>query len=151
MSIKAEELRIGNWIDATNASKIFTNHGDNKFTEYSRATYVRVSDISDSRVLAGGFHCKDSGEPIPLTPEILEKAGFKYAADDDVLEECKLSAFEEVWWISGMYFIEKGWQGYTFYKSTDEDTYMQLVVIEHLHQLQNLYYALTNTELNIEL
>ena len=44
--IKPEELRIGNWVDVTNASKIFTNHGDGKFTEYSRATYVRVSDIS---------------------------------------------------------------------------------------------------------
>jgi hypothetical protein len=150
--IKANELRIGNkvFLDEDGVRTIATIQSIGKDAEGYSGYYVSFSN--GSCTIEDHF---DDGEllvqAIPLTPEILEKAGFKYAADDDVWEECKLSAFEEVWWISGMYFIEKGWQGYTFYKSTDEDTYMQLVVIEHLHQLQNLYYALTNTELNIEL
>ena len=139
--IKPEELRIGNWVDVTNASKIFTNHGDGKFTEYSRATYVRVSDISSNRILAGGFHCKEDGEPIPLTPEILEKAGFNEMKDNgkgigvfvnDIYD------FEETLLGSGIYTL-----------SIDED--FTKTKIKYLHQLQNLYYALTNTELIINL
>jgi hypothetical protein len=73
--------------------------------------------------------------PIPLTPEILVKCGFEN--------------FEDGWY---------GKDKYGLYFKFTWNIYDKLVRwkgsninCEHLHQLQNLYFALTGTELEVNL
>jgi len=83
--------------------------------------------IADGGILAINqkrFECY----PISLTPEILEKCGFvsnpyqdRYEFGDIHVEYC---GFRDICWVNGKPHIE------------------------YLHQLQNLYFALTNEELN---
>lgn len=74
--------------------------------------------------------------PIPLTPEILEKAGFKAKG-------------------SGFWNLEKDFCSLEVYindKSITTFSYnWEVAECQNLHQLQNLYFALTGEELNIEL
>lgn len=80
---------------------------------------------------------KNTPSPIPLTPEILEKIGFhKY----------------RYWWTRPN-------NTFNFEEWTNDELGLYLHVNEHkvgqhikyLHQLQNLYFALTGTELQINL
>jgi len=119
--MKANELRIGNWVRC----KIYNGNNDViipfAFQEYS---YIHLF------------------EPIPLTPEILEKAGFdvqtrtSYASGGkcfyNVYTKIPLiyNEIQDVWWILN--------------NTMDNPP-------KHLHQLQNLYLALTGTELEINL
>ncbi len=75
-------------------------------------------------------------KPIELTPEILEKAGFDVTETDALLLPLYLS------------------KDFGFYRVhlTDQDNGLNLnIELAYVHQLQNLYHALTSTELKIEL
>lgn len=75
-------------------------------------------------------------EPIPLTPEILQKAGFEKDGNGFCLSD-KMSLSLAVTKNGG-------------YLACWRDRSLNFV-INHLHQLQNLYFALTGEELSIEL
>ena len=104
--IKANELRIGNKLQDSNGHYYEVDHGL----------------ISQICVVSG-----DDFYGIPLTPEILEKAGFVK------------SDGEFGWWLS-----KKVISGFYY-----DNTF--ITRIKSLHQLQNLYFALTGEELPIEL
>jgi len=122
--IQTNELRIGNWIN-----------------EFEIATQA------DSRFIDRLYNIELRGKiaidvtPIPLTPEILEKAGFNEVDGNE--------------WYR---FYDKGFLRVFIHKSVDScfvsvdglkiDYYINNF---YLHQLQNLYFALTGEELNIEL
>ena len=80
----------------------------------------------------------DSFSPIPLTPEILEKAGFKHLTDGvyELATETLSICYDE----HGIDIAFK-----------DDMIATDLDHIKSLHQLQNLYFALTGEELPIEL
>ena len=67
-------------------------------------------------------------DPIPLTGEILERCGY-------------LSTLNHYWDEKMNFFLHD--DGLRFVKSGET-----IVTIKHLHQLQNLVFALTNEELN---
>ena len=80
-------------------------------------------------------------EPIPLTPEILEKAGFEEFPDS-----------------SGLYGYEAFTKGNCYVEISPTrgigvsiGSMETAQSIKYLHQLQNLYFALTGEELNIKL
>lgn len=80
-------------------------------------------------------------EPINLTPEILEKAGFLMLSKNE--------------FVFNRYSVRKEkrldnpvWEVYLL---GNDATFHWFRNIKHLHQLQNLYFALTGTELNIQL
>jgi len=106
--IKANELRIGNWVM--------------EGIEFHKIDY-RESDF---------FHV-EIFEPIPLTPEILEKAGFVNSESIELFFE--LTGFK----------ISDGKILHTHFK---RDRGVQIL---NLHQLQNLYFALTGEEIEINL
>jgi hypothetical protein len=74
--------------------------------------------------------------PIPLTPEILEKAGFKFDGDFNSysISSVILSKNYCLCSIGDEYLCELNRIGKP---------------IKHIHQLQNLYFALTGEELQI--
>lgn len=76
--------------------------------------------------------------PIPLTPEILIAAGFAY----------NHARINEWWETKELTVYNKD------YKRKNDKKFEELsynIEIKYLHQLQNLYYSLTQTELNITL
>ena len=144
--IDARELRIGN--------KVINNHTNTIYTVKS----INVTDIGYSGFLNGhiwplesvdeqpldaygiGFGVLD---PIPLTPEILEKwCGFNDG-------EIRIS--------DNTYLILDEDEGYNVFikqfnaigSTPDIETVLMPKCIKYLHQLQNLIYALTGEELKV--
>lgn len=125
--IDARELRIGNWVD------------------------YQMEDGSYKPFRVVSLHvCKPEEkylEPIKLTPEILEKAGFKeeHTDEKDLFYTLKLTddVYNPLGIISTLIFDEDC-PVCLFPNKAKQDC-------KHLHQLQNLYFALTNSELEINL
>lgn len=119
--MKATELRIGNWV---------------KLQGVNRPIRVSIIDTTETSEMT-------KAEPIPLTEEILLKCGFKY-------REAMAGGQDEwagygFWSINGVHLLGHKNGEVLFYDRRNETEY------KFLHQLQNLYYALKNEELQIEL
>lgn len=122
--IKANELRVGNWV-------IDPVDGRMKTTNIYQIGKHQIDDTNTNYL------------PIPLTPEILEKAGFvKYQyGGNNQFEGYKVR-----------------WSKDSIYGFLTSDNIFALLGFErrhqnikYLHQLQNLYFALTGEELEINL
>lgn len=119
--IQASELRIGNWYNEYGIPK--------KVTAGFIQSLFRIQSFNKLAI---------DVSPIPLTPEILEKAGFilrgfyYHFPNHDIfkLEQYKLK---------NSYWLRHNTQS------------IDSVRINYLHQLQNLYFALTSEELQIDL
>lgn len=134
--INANELRLGNWLKNNNAiSEIFN--------PYHQVIGKDISDLCENPL----HEAWQQIEPIPLTPEILEKAGF--TKEDDgisvyyrlVINRTECISIEDDWSFGLNAADELSTQGYA---SNPE-------LLKYVHQLQNLYFALTGTELEINL
>lgn len=119
--IKANELRIGNWIWE------------------GFETPVQVTEIDNVIVhWATGFMTLVGAKPIPLTPEVLEKC-------DGVRIKPGIE-----WWIEyepDVFLSFDRNMILTHAYDTVEYVKHEYPHIKYLHQLQNLYFALTGTEL----
>lgn len=122
--IHANELRIGNYILCFSSK------------EPSEPTQV-VSVLCDSVETLNGGGTLDDIDPIPLTEEWLLKFGFVIKNHWALLPNFCLG------WITNdnNYQIEINIAGVDKWVVKD---------IQYVHQLQNLYFALTNTELIIK-
>ena len=127
--IQANELRVGNWVN---------NYGQYCFVlEIYKTNKVELGYFKDSI----GFIRKldDVGiKPIPITEDILLKCGF-YKDED----------------INYRYYFDFDWAVILAYDIDDNcirigDSWDFSKVI-YIHDLQNLYFALTKTELIINL
>ena len=124
--MKAEELRIGNTIKING---IVVNID-------SRTLF----DWNDRRVK----------EPIPLTTEWLLKFGFE---KDEDFGNWHLNDYE-IFSIRNDRFrifsagVKEG--SVHWYNGSSDDYYSSTKKIQYVHQLQNLYYALTGEELTIK-
>lgn len=134
--MKPSELRIGNWIydDEGRLSKI---KGMKPFDHSVRCDEDEGCELLFDYMhpvhgLMDGYECDSNRcEPIPLTPEILEKCGFEQA-NGIMLWEC-----------NGVQIAYETICGYfRIYPRTNK--------IEYLHQLQNLYWCLVGEELEIK-
>jgi len=119
--IKEEELMIGNKLQYRDA-------------ENSRILTVATTDLI---LFETNEYYKSLHSGIPLTPEILEKCGLGwehlgYSVIQCKIGELKLQSFCGYGWVLSCNGIE-------------------LQMVKYLHQLQNLYFALTGTHLTIEL
>lgn len=127
--IKANELTVGRCF-------IFTN-------ENSVARAIDKEDMADIDELLCVI------EPIHLTPEVLEKCGFETANTKrdfgNGFEWCR-------WELKYQYIfqVDKGIFEYSLFQD-EFGSNEKGVEITSLHQLQNLYFALTGEELNIQL
>jgi len=83
-------------------------------------------------------------EPIPITEDNLKSLlNFNYVeGEDNVYEECNISYLDKIWWLPGMYYIEKDSDQFKIYQATDEDTNWQLKWVDYIHEIQNILSAL---------
>jgi hypothetical protein len=106
----------------------------------THSTIIEVLIISESGHI--NYSNADQFHGIELTPEILEKAGFVKFVDEDLCEFYSIDDFS----LEYMEFaIEEG-NGFYFDRHFSDE-----LKVNHLHQLQNLYYVLIGEELEIEL
>lgn len=122
--IDTNELRVGSYVNS-----IF-----GQTTVYSVSVHKVLIYSADKKTIHNGT--KHGIKPISLTPEILEKCGFEH----------KILGDEEIDGGESHYIKNNIW-----FCHVDNDWYLS-GAIEHkpfnfLHQLQNLYYALAQTEL----
>lgn len=124
--IKANELRMGNWVKPTRP-----RYGER---------FIKVESVGlESVNIAFREYGIVELEPIPLTPEILEKCGFV----KDEQHECYV-----IWQSESNVAIEYfDGEVHLVGKSSAEPINNCI----YLHQLQNLIYALTGEELQIDL
>lgn len=130
--MKAQELRIGNWLydvedGEYQVEQICTHRYDSTLIGVvwrKRSCWTAVEET----------------QPIPLTPEWLERFGFEYEegfADDYTKEPISLynNPFLEGWTVETIFseLIKKN-----------------MLNIKYVHQLQNLYFALTGQELELK-
>jgi hypothetical protein len=119
--MKANELRVGNWCQSPYEKEPFKIEAEH---------ILELEQGMDELSILG----------IPLTSEILEKAGFenKSSTTDYIFEYGK--------------FIIGGTRKRLFPSVWGEDGLQDYGnLIEYVHELQNLYFCLTGDELNIEL
>ena len=125
MELQAKDLRIGNWIFK---DKHFQINGVNIGRAYN---YIIDNDRDEYEI--------ENIKPIPLTEEWLLKFGFERDVSDLIIEinnHSELSFDED---LDCYLSIDNGHE----WNSTD-------INIKYVHQLQNLYFALTGEELTIK-
>jgi len=121
--MKANELRIGSIIRVTfSEDEIGFGKDHNGIIEAIQKSKVIVS---------GGLHWHpiEAIEPIPLTPSVLD------AIDWGGYTDLSINSYFKIDNVGHLYYCGD-YTGVNLY---------------HLHQLQNLYFALTGTELEIDL
>jgi len=127
--IQASELRIGNYLSDFQDRLVKVNaireHG-------IRCRYNRRDTGEEHSSL---YDCSNLS-PIPLTPEILEKCGFEKRGKNGYYGNGK----------GNLLYIDIS--NNSLLQAGAYDSWAILTTkLQHLHQLQNLYYALTGEEL----
>ena len=133
--IQANELRVGNLVTINETALHFDGAGKDE-------TFC-ISEIKEEVVKFKGFHTSElySGiEPIPLTEEWLLKFGFEKSKNPNKTPSWVWKKDQETWF-------------YETWKNRDifvNGFIRWMKDIQSVHQLQNLYFALTGTELTIK-
>lgn len=127
--MKAEDLRLNNWVNYKGKEyQVSAIQGDNTIRLWcDDSTHENASDGT-----IGCYYIKQI-TPIPLTEEWLVKFGF----EKQMFEPCNTYSKNRIlidWRVVGNRFEEY------FYKTE----------VKYVHQLQNLYFALTGEELTIK-
>lgn len=137
--MEAREIRVG--------SKVNLNGAD---VTVKTIEYNPVSEEYFIRVLESIHQIKASYlSPIPITEELLLKAGFEYCVftipDEDGIYRQKKAINKEY------YRHPKLSNEITYYLPYyDLNYHVANTEIKYLHQLQNLYFALTGSELTFK-
>lgn len=136
--IQANELRIGNLIKFSDC--VYTRNASSKNLQNELDNGVdaigisRIQEIRSYEVLTNGkLYTFNNIDPVPLTDEILIKCGFSK---------------NENTYYHELFICNNGTLRILAdnYRTTGKD-----VKIKSLHQLQNLYFALTGKELDLNI
>jgi len=119
--MEAKNLRIGNFISDANASDSF---------------FAQVKKLDYSRCYYGQFHSAYSDlKPIPISEEWLIKFGFVLVVKQGNQGEFRVYQLNEI-----TYNTNHGW----WWK------HHLTVQPKYIHELQNLFFAITGTELELK-
>lgn len=130
--IPSNELRLGNYVISN------PNGG--------AGTIIKIHTISESTVHGESLNGQLQNlridldrwcDPIPLSPDILEKAGFAHQSNNEYVKDNFVFRIQQNDLI--LHGFEYDYNGVILKRP------------EYLHQLQNLYFALTGEELQINL
>lgn len=139
--ITPQELRIGNWLMyGIKPVQVQYIDPEREIIDMGLKCSIGVAEYVDKHHIATNGRWLNHFEPIPLTLEVLVNCGFKkfnlssghYCQFDFNNKEAFL--FDNS--------LSYGIMGVANYEWSAADH------IKHLHQLQNLFYALTSEELN---
>lgn len=122
--MKAKNLRIGNLVDL-----------------YGTIATIQRADFNERPPKGIAV---DAGKPIPLTKEWALRLGFNKWQDRYCLEAWSPghpSQRFDIDWKDGNIMMKSRYQG--------EDDNLLMRHIKHVHELQNLYFALTGKELEV--
>ena len=133
--MKAKELRIGNYVtNKWNSSFMLVDSINEKGID------LRIEDDGNWPELAvhkiEPYYTFDELKPIELIEELLLKCGFVFNDNAYFSTPRRNDSIKIVGYDGHYYFIVNK---------------LKSIRIKHLHQLQNLYFALTNQELKIKL
>ena len=120
--MKANELRIGNWY------------------VHPMTPTKAPSKMLDIDFISG---FTEQFKPIPLTEEWLLKFGYKHFQSEHIYSEWALV-------IDGILKYKIFQSSYTGVETFTFPNSNKPVTLKHVHQLQNLYFALTGNELTIK-
>jgi len=134
--MKETDLRIGNWFKTFEIDK---DHGEE---------YFQIESFSQNKEKTLGVEFRNGScwsiveliDPIPLTEEWLVKFGFEVKPN---------RAYEKYWKDFGdmAILVDEDLEFYIHAESYEGET---LRKVEHVHTLQNLFFALTGEELEIK-
>ena len=138
--MKSNELRIGNWI---------------KHDMFDKPMQVIGINIDDDRPRVGLKNklilCGGEWKPIPLTEEWLLKFGFEAFKK---FKPGTLEKTEETEFITfiprlgmALYYSKYPWENEYHYAVLKNMTKEHIAILKYVHQLQNLYFALTGEEI----
>ena len=130
--MKPEELRIGNWVK----------------TDYDRPEKI-TAIINGKALMAQTKHTnigvnKSRCEPIPLTEQWLKDFGFDGGNGFILI----IQDDENYDWVLQAYIYDAEIQIWIV-DPDDDKAFGPTIKVNHVHQLQNLYFALTGKELTI--
>lgn len=129
MEIQARELRIGNWVDYDFITT--------QLRGYVKLTADLLIDLLQLQQIDGDISIV---KPIPLTGELLKRIGFTISKGwcEMIIKHEKLRFYSHL-------EVDKIWV-----ELLDEYDGV-LSICRNLHHMQNLHFALTQTELEINL
>lgn len=140
--MKVNELRIGNLVIAPFLLAFSSMTGETNEDRIAVVTKIEndgsVDVEFDPSSCLKGYDVRYLS-PIPLTEELLLKCGFREEALDEDIQTYVFGKWDFV--IHKNYINDD-----EFWLTGNEDC-----IIKYLHQLQNLYFAITGEELEIEL
>ena len=130
-SMNKQELRIGNYVDYEQTTHVIT-----ALLNFSAESYWLNQGKGEFQW--EGYTCGyDELSGIPLSSEWLERFGFR---KDDMLEYYCLATE------SGIQYVEGDKNGYLEVVLDSDELPVR---VRYVHQLQNLHFALTGTELTL--
>ena len=125
--IQANELRIKNYLNPKVKGIILKD----EIHIVEPTTLMMIQGVIDNKGI--------EFEPIPLTEEILLKCGFEF----DIFYQKLTNGTMCIYWCDKICLLS--------WCKSHRDDILRHEYPKYLHQLQNLYFALTNEELQIEL
>lgn len=126
--VQATELRIGNWVRRLNETNLL------KVEMIDSSGNIKFFGLDEHL-----FDLEESGiKPVSLTTEILYNSGFEVYHDNPRLE---------------FFYVNKaGYYPFFIYSDREGNFYHnENLELKYLHQLQNLFFALTGNELPVSL
>jgi len=139
--IKVNELRLDNFV-VVNKGGYCNDNTVQKVTSISKKGINSWSDMGSS-----GFVKEEDMTHIQLTEEWLLKFGFE---KDNDFGNWHLSAYE-IFSSGNRDFVAATKEDFVYwYNHSSDDYYSSVIKINTVHQLQNLYFALTGQELELK-
>ena len=132
--IQPNELRLLNWVKY-----------DNRYFQIHSIAYVFPTLNTDEFGI--GVVDYNNIQPVELTPDILEAAGFGVNKDNSF---GYINENEGILIELGDFYEDDG-RAVFYYNLPDTDNSTCIAYCKYLHQLQNLYYCLTGEELQIDI
>ncbi len=153
--MEASELRLGNWFESR--SVVMQMIGDPY--EVWRPTQVKhITSIGINPSTFEGYYVQRTEtyeehqwRPIPLTPEILRKVGFKWETDKKRHLQFKLPEQGINKRLITFYYNDGQCEMLQMYMNDYFNGYFEIKPPKYLHQLQNLFFALIGEELVLAL
>ena len=150
------ELRIGNYVYYEHTTHVVSGvHGNSVYSWWVKdgkpVIEYEAKDSSGTQVENPYMDVVRRYEPIPLTEEWLEKLGLiKRNQTEELPEELQQPDIDEdgdIWytWVKGVFNLEIQSNGEIWF-----ELYSHYKHIKWVHELQNLYFALTEEELTLQ-